>query len=90
MSSTVPWPLETTTRDRADKPAVLVTGAGSGIGERVARRVAARRFRIGTGRFHPEPNNPAAWWLDDDQVCKPRGFDLRKSAASSSAGVLER
>src|SRR5579863_5510479 len=46
MSSFAPRPLETTTPDRADKPVVLVTGASSGIGEGIARRFAAGRFRI--------------------------------------------
>jgi NADP-dependent 3-hydroxy acid dehydrogenase YdfG len=46
MSSTAPWPLETSTRDRANKPPVLVNSANSGIGEGVAGRFAARRFRV--------------------------------------------
>jgi len=47
MSSAGPRPpLETTRRDHADKPVVLVTGASSGIGAGVARRFAAGGFRI--------------------------------------------
>jgi 3-oxoacyl-[acyl-carrier protein] reductase len=46
MSSLAPGALEPKTRDRADNPVVLVTGASSGIGEGIARRFAVGQFRV--------------------------------------------
>jgi 3-oxoacyl-[acyl-carrier protein] reductase len=46
MSSLAPESLETRTRDRAERPVLLVTGASSGIGEGIARRFGEGKYRI--------------------------------------------
>jgi len=67
---------------------ILVTGASSGIGEAVAKQLAARGDRVfGTSRRPREDADGIEWLTDDDSVTSAMA-ELRKRSERVDAAVL--